>query len=32
MMMKEGLIIFSGTDEMLQRTEDAYIKKFLRGR
>jgi phospholipid/cholesterol/gamma-HCH transport system ATP-binding protein len=32
MMMKEGHIIFSGTDEMLQRTEDPYIKKFLRGR
>ena len=31
MMMKEGHIIFSGTDEMLQRTEDPYIKKFLRG-
>ncbi|HEY9405226.1 MAG TPA: ATP-binding cassette domain-containing protein, partial [Pyrinomonadaceae bacterium] len=32
MMMKEGHIIFSGTDEMLQKTEDAYIRKFLRGR
>lgn len=32
LMMKEGNIIFSGTDEMLQRTEDPYIKKFLRGR
>ena len=31
MMMKEGNIIFSGTDEMLQRTEDQYIRKFLRG-
>ncbi|HEX8636232.1 MAG TPA: ATP-binding cassette domain-containing protein [Pyrinomonadaceae bacterium] len=31
MMMKEGHIIFSGTDEMLKRTEDPYIKKFLRG-
>ncbi|HEX8129802.1 MAG TPA: ATP-binding cassette domain-containing protein [Pyrinomonadaceae bacterium] len=31
MMMKEGHIIFSGTDEMLQRTEDSYIRKFLRG-
>jgi phospholipid/cholesterol/gamma-HCH transport system ATP-binding protein len=32
MMMKEGHIIFSGTDEMLKRAEDPYIKKFLRGR
>jgi phospholipid/cholesterol/gamma-HCH transport system ATP-binding protein len=31
LMMKEGHIIFSGTDEMLNRTEDPYIKKFLRG-
>lgn len=31
LMMKEGDIIFSGTDEMLQKTEDPYIKKFLRG-
>jgi phospholipid/cholesterol/gamma-HCH transport system ATP-binding protein len=31
MMMKEGNIIFSGTDEALRRAEDAYIQKFLRG-
>jgi len=31
LMMKEGNIIFSGTDEMLKRTEDPYIKRFLRG-
>ncbi|HEX8459073.1 MAG TPA: ATP-binding cassette domain-containing protein [Pyrinomonadaceae bacterium] len=31
LMMKEGHIIFSGTDEMLKRTEDPYIKRFLRG-
>jgi phospholipid/cholesterol/gamma-HCH transport system ATP-binding protein len=31
LMMKEGHIIFSGTDEMLKRNEDPYIKKFLRG-
>ena len=31
LMMKEGDIIFSGTDEMLQKSEDPYIKKFLRG-
>ena len=32
MMMKEGHIIFSGTDERLRHAEDPYIKKFLRGR
>lgn len=32
MMMKEGNIIFSGTDERLRQAEDAYIQKFLRGR
>lgn len=31
MMMKQGKIIFSGTDEMLRKAEDAYIQKFLRG-
>ena len=31
MMMKEGKIIFSGTDESLRRAEDPYIQKFLRG-
>ncbi len=31
MMMKEGNVIFSGTDEMLKRNEDPYIKRFLRG-
>jgi phospholipid/cholesterol/gamma-HCH transport system ATP-binding protein len=31
LMMKEGNVIFSGTDEMLKKTEDPYIKKFLRG-
>src|SRR5215216_940880 len=31
MMMREGKIIFSGTDEALRRAEDPYIKKFLRG-
>jgi len=31
MMMKEGKVIFSGTDESLKRAEDPYIKKFLRG-
>lgn len=31
MMMRNGNIIFSGTDEALRRSEDAYIQKFLRG-
>lgn len=31
MMMRQGKIIFSGTDESLRRSEDAYIQKFLRG-
>ena len=30
-MLKEGKIIFSGTDESLRRSEDQYIQKFLRG-
>jgi phospholipid/cholesterol/gamma-HCH transport system ATP-binding protein len=32
MMMREGNIIFSGTDEALRHADDAYIQKFLRGR
>ena len=31
MMMRQGHIIFSGTDEALRRADDAYIQKFLRG-
>ena len=31
MMMREGNVIFSGTDETLQRSTDPYIQKFLRG-
>jgi phospholipid/cholesterol/gamma-HCH transport system ATP-binding protein len=31
MMMRDGKPIFSGTDEALQKSEDAYIQKFLRG-
>ena len=31
MMMREGKIIFNGTDESLRHSEDAYIQKFLRG-
>jgi phospholipid/cholesterol/gamma-HCH transport system ATP-binding protein len=31
MMMRDGNIIFSGTDESLRRADDPYIQKFLRG-
>ncbi len=31
MMIREGNIIFSGTDESLRHADDAYIQKFLRG-
>jgi phospholipid/cholesterol/gamma-HCH transport system ATP-binding protein len=31
LMMREGRVIFSGTDETLRKSEDAYIHKFLRG-
>jgi phospholipid/cholesterol/gamma-HCH transport system ATP-binding protein len=31
MMMREGKVIFSGTDESLRRAEDPYIQRFLRG-
>lgn len=31
MMMSAGEVIFSGTDEALQKAEDPYIQKFLRG-
>jgi phospholipid/cholesterol/gamma-HCH transport system ATP-binding protein len=31
LMMREGKIIFSGTDETLTKSEDPYIHKFLRG-
>jgi phospholipid/cholesterol/gamma-HCH transport system ATP-binding protein len=31
LMMKEGKVIFSGTDERLRKAEDPYIQKFLRG-
>jgi phospholipid/cholesterol/gamma-HCH transport system ATP-binding protein len=31
MMIREGNIIFSGTDETLRKAEDPYIQKFLRG-
>jgi phospholipid/cholesterol/gamma-HCH transport system ATP-binding protein len=31
LMMREGRVIFSGTDETLRKSEDPYIHKFLRG-
>ncbi len=31
LMLRHGNIIFSGTDEALRRTEDAYIQRFIRG-
>lgn len=31
MMMRDGNIIFSGTDESIRRAEDPYIQRFLRG-
>ena len=31
LMMREGNIIFSGTDETLKKATDPYIKRFLRG-
>jgi phospholipid/cholesterol/gamma-HCH transport system ATP-binding protein len=31
LMMREGQVIFSGTDETLRKSEDKYIHKFLRG-
>ncbi len=31
LMMRDGQVIFSGTDETLRHSEDAYIHRFLRG-
>jgi len=31
LMIRNGAIIFSGTDETLRNTDDPYIQKFLRG-
>src|SRR6266404_1345784 len=31
LMMRDGKIIFSGTDETLKKSDDAYIRRFLRG-
>src|SRR2546423_12030203 len=32
MMIRNGKIIFSGTDEQLKKQDDPYIKRFLRGK
>jgi phospholipid/cholesterol/gamma-HCH transport system ATP-binding protein len=31
LMLREGRVIFSGTDETLRKSQDPYIHKFLRG-
>ena len=31
LMMRDGQVIFSGTDETLRKADDTYIQKFLRG-
>ena len=31
-MLRDGHIIFNGKDEQLRKTEDPYIKKFIRGK
>ncbi|HEX9928160.1 MAG TPA: ATP-binding cassette domain-containing protein [Pyrinomonadaceae bacterium] len=31
-MLREGNIIFSGSDEKLRQTDDAYIQKFIKGK
>jgi len=31
LMMRDGQVIFSGTDETLRKADDRYIQKFLRG-
>jgi phospholipid/cholesterol/gamma-HCH transport system ATP-binding protein len=31
-MFRDGEIIFSGKDEQLRKTEDAYIRRFIRGK
>lgn len=32
LMLRNGEIIFSGTDEKLRKTDDAYIQKFIKGK
>jgi phospholipid/cholesterol/gamma-HCH transport system ATP-binding protein len=31
-MLNQGVVVFSGKDEQLQKVEDPYIQRFLRGR
>ena len=31
LMLRDGQIIFNGTDETLKKSDDAYIRRFLRG-
>jgi phospholipid/cholesterol/gamma-HCH transport system ATP-binding protein len=31
-MLNQGIVVFSGKDEQLQKVEDPYIRRFLRGR
>jgi len=31
LMLRDGRVIFSGTDETLRKSDDAYFQKFLRG-
>jgi ABC-type transporter Mla maintaining outer membrane lipid asymmetry ATPase subunit MlaF len=31
-MLKDGQILFSGSDEALRSSDDAYIHKFIRGK
>ncbi|MEJ7710784.1 MAG: hypothetical protein WKF84_13175 [Pyrinomonadaceae bacterium] len=32
LMMRDGQVIYSGSDETLFKSEDPYIRRFLRGR
>jgi ABC-type transporter Mla maintaining outer membrane lipid asymmetry ATPase subunit MlaF len=32
MMLRDGQVIFHGSDEALKKSEDAYIRRFMRGR
>ncbi len=32
LMLRDGRVIFSGTDELLKRQDDPYIKRFMRGK
>ncbi len=32
LMLRDGRVIFSGTDELLKKQDDPYIKRFMRGK